>query len=408
MAKKKIDNFFEVPLMALRAYTDEDGNIYIQGLGGDTEPDYDHKVDKIEKLTLAAIKDLVGQVARTSIPLLPSHWERGGNVVPRTPEWDDELGTTVSLLVNPDGQMFPTIKLDMDNQRSVTLYNKIKSGKKFALSWGGLVKEWHTEFSDDGVEILVIDRLELFHFAVTTRPVNTRALNYPLAIITKSVKWDTAERIPTDETIKIVDYPGRGEILELFQSTREEVFAGYKGNKQRNDLEVTDTMNEEQIKALMEAALKAALGPLYLEITALKTSIAAVVPNAVKSEPGMSATEIAKVVTETVAIELKARDGELEAQKVLEAASLKSKKEIDDLVQEKVNKALENLSNGLKSKPGAGGEPGGEKGNETQLALKSIMSGEKTIDDFSPAVQRVLEDFSAGAFAQIEAKMPKV
>jgi len=394
---------FKITMPILKAYQDEDGNVYIRGLGGDAEADYDSKVDRTERLSKACIEDLKRQVAEIDIPLVPAHWEAGGHVIRRKPDWRDKLGRVTSLIVNPYGQMFPLIKLDMDIGDSRTLYRQIKSGKQMGLSWGGLTKEWHLEHDELGNEVLVIDKLELWHFAVTTRPVNSRTLNFPLQIVAKSIDYTGAESVKIDSATLQVEYSERKEVLEMFKSFKDAGKSGYEGNEETKDSLKEDSMTPEEIKKMMEgvaASVKAAVEPLQVEIAAIKTAQVAPV---VKPEPapapaakseGLTAEQVTEIVTATLKSELDAR--ELAAKPTV---SVKSKEEISDEIKTAVNAAMENIAKGLKSKPDGGGDPNADpKTDPMAEALKQLASGEKTIDDFDGSLKRDLEDYGESVF----------
>lgn len=199
---------FWITLPGLKAYATEDGEAYIQGMGCDTGADFDIKVGRKERLSLACIQDMQQQIKSGSVFLGPSHWRPGpsgiviaGQKMPieniiKKPEWDESLGTVVDAYITPQGQFFPKIKLDMYNMAAVTLYNQITyKGKQLSLSWGGDTKAWHLEYEPDGTEVRVIDKIELWHFVPTKKPVVSRNMNYPLQAVAKSIPWTDAETV---------------------------------------------------------------------------------------------------------------------------------------------------------------------------------------------------------------------
>lgn len=420
---------FRITIPILKAYKDEDGNFYIRGLGGDAEPDYDPKVKRIERLSLECIKDFQRQVQMKDIPIIPRHYERGGAVITNKPEWDDELGRVVELIVNPYGQMFPLIKLDMDNSRAETLYRKIRRGSQLGLSWGGLPIAWHTEFDENGMEVRVFDKIELWHFAVTTKPVNGRTLNNPLKIVAKSIDWSDAEAVKTGNVTTEVEYPERQEVQAMFKSFRDsdtnDAGKPAKGDSTKTKKE-DKRMTPEELKVIQDSmaaaigvAVKAAIEPIQASVKAI-TDAADAADAAAKAAAAAKAgapdiSAIKGMIEETVKAAVKAAipDNAGDTGGSDKDAAAKAK-ELQDMISDKINDALKNLSTGLKGKKGADGTPGDDEDSEVVKAMKELMDGAenkdgslKTIDDFSKVIQRKLEDFSASAFKSIEAAMPK-
>jgi len=217
---------FKLTIPIFKAY-EEDGDVYIMGLGGDTEPD-----DQDERLTSECIEDMKRQVQEGHIPLIQAHWNAAGQVI-TTGEWFDELGQVVDIIVTPQGQLFPKILMDMDMETSRSLVKKIHRGKKLGLSYGGKPEQWHIEFTPDGKTVKVFDRIKLWHFVPTTRPVYSRNLNRPLEIVAKSVtsdEWERAARIAVD-SIDFHDYERREEVVAIYKSFKEEVGNSNAGDK---------------------------------------------------------------------------------------------------------------------------------------------------------------------------------
>ena len=84
-----------------------------------------------------------------------------------------------------------------------------------------------------------------------------------------------------------------------------------------------------------------------------------------------------------------------------------SAKSLEDRIAQAVNKAMEPLMAGLKSKKDGEGAPGsGNEDPEVVKALKALQCGDKSMKDFPRHIQRKLEDFSALAYEQIAKSMP--
>jgi hypothetical protein len=209
---------FKVTIPIFKAY-EENGDIYVMGLGGDTEPD-----DHGERLTEECIADMKLQVQEGHIAMIRGHWNAAGQVI-TTGEWDDELGQVVDIIITPQGQMFPKILMDMEMPLSRSLVKKIQMGKKLGLSYGGKVEQHHEEFTPDGRTIKVFDKIKLWHFVPTTKPVYSRNLNQPLEIVAKSIssdEWARANRVEVSDSINFHTYERREEVLAIYKSVRED------------------------------------------------------------------------------------------------------------------------------------------------------------------------------------------
>ena len=417
---------FTIAIPILKAYKDEDGNVYIRGLGGDAEPDFDPKVKRIERLSLACIADMKKQIAENKIPLIPRHWDRGGSVISRKPEWDDEMGVVVDALISTSGQIFPLIKLDMDNSKSRHLFKAIEKKKQLGLSWGGLPvqNQWHTEILPDGQVVRVFDKIELWHFAVTTKPVNGRTLNNPLKVVAKSLDWDTADTIETKSAMQEDDYPDRAEVLAIYKSLgdgegqeKQEKQEAVKPDETTTKTKGTEakSMTPEEIKALCEgigASIKSQLDPV---LATLKSSVEQKEKEkeeaAAKSEASKRQAEIDAAVSaalKAAGVEpCKKETPAVKSEAELKAEQEEAAKALQMTIVDTVNKALESLMPGLKAKVGGDNAPG-DAGAEPEVlkAFKQLQSGEKGIDDFPRHIQRKLEDFSAVAGMKILKSMP--
>lgn len=230
---------FWVTLPGLKAYTTEDGEAYIQGMGCDTGADFDIKVGRKERLSLACIQDMKQQIKSGSVFLGPSHWRSGpngivvaGQKIPveniiKKPEWDESLGTVVDAYITPQGQLFPKIQLDMLNMDAVTLFNQITyRGKQLSLSWGGDTKAWHVEYEPDGTEVRVIDKIELWHFVPTKKPVVSRNMNYPLHAVAKSIPWADAEKVHVETFAQGAAYSDGYTVETILKSAWDELEGG--------------------------------------------------------------------------------------------------------------------------------------------------------------------------------------
>lgn len=422
-----MSDLFTIAIPILKAYKDEDGNVYLRGLGGDAEPDFDPKAKRVERLSIPCIEDMKKQIAESKIPLIPRHWDRGGSVITSRPEWDDEMGVAVDAFISISGQIFPLIKLDMDNSKSQQLFKAIeKKKKKLGLSWGGKPIQWHTEILPDGQIVRVFDKIELWHFAVTTKPVNGRTLNNPLKIVAKSVDWETADTIETKSATQEDDYPDRAEVLAIYKSLGDGETQAEKVKEEAEKPDETTTktkgteassmaLTPEELKALCDgigASIKAQLDPVLVTVkSVVDQSEKEKAEAAVKAQAEQRQAEIDAAVSAA----LKAagvEPGKKETPAAKSEAELKAEQEeaakaMNDAIAQAVNKALEAFMPGLKSKP-AGDNAPGDAGEESEVlkAMKQLESGEKGIEDFPRHIQRKLEDFSAAAGMRILKSMP--
>jgi len=391
---------FQIAIPIFKAYQDEDGNMYLTGLGGDDQPDYDPRQKRTERLTTECIADFKQQVAEKRIPLVPRHWDRSGIIINDKPEWNDELGVVVDLIITPSGQMFPKIKLDGDNPDSRFLYKQVLpveqggKGKKLGLSWGAFPLKWHTEYTETGLEIRVFDKMELWHFVPTTRPITGRSLNNPLRVAAKSVDWDSGERIKIDHAVIQEDFPEREAVEAIYKSFREsegktEVKpeeAAVKTKVEKED----KSMTPDELKALQEAigaSFKSAVADVVTGINTLSTKVDA------------SAKSTADQLKETLDAAVKAMKPEppkaeppkTEPPKETAEEAAAKAKAVEDMVKDAVNKALEPFMAGLKSKAGGDGTPPAGDAAETEFtkALAAVKSRQKCIQDFPPPIQQM-------------------
>ena len=410
----------QIQMLALKAFKTEDGKCYFRGFGGDAEPDYDPKVKRIERLSVECCQDLINQIKVKNIPLIPRHWERGGQPIGSVPEWDDELGKVVDMTVTPHGQVFPVFEADMDNSRTHTLFNKIRSGKKFGLSWGFMPLQWHTEFADSGMEIRVFDKIDLWHFAVTVRPVNSRTLNNPLEVIAKSVNWADGEKVRIDRFSIIRDYPEREAVLACYKSFHEEEGNLSKpvGDDEKQDKpaekakkEEDTNMDPKELAAAIAAALKSNFDELVNALKGVEAKLPAppAAAPAAKSDAPLTLDDVKGVVEAALKdVEAKPPAPPAAAPIVEPAAKALKPEEIEAKIAEIVNKAVEPFMAGLKSKQEEKIDRNDPiiKDSPRLKAINDLSTGKVKMEELPLALQRELENLGAAGFAKWDEAHP--
>jgi hypothetical protein len=433
-----MDKQFKLTIPIHKAYMDEDGNMYVEGLGGDTKADYDPKINPLtgrpfgyERLSISCINDMKKQIESGKIILLPRHWDvapQGSkNVIhgidgEQKAEWDLSLGTAVSSRITSSGQIFPKFRLKKINPKAIQLYREItEEGTKLGLSVGYGIPAggYHVEIDSLGREIRVIDKLILWHFVVTTMPVNSRSLNNPLEAVVKSLDWGTAARVETS-TFDLEEYPDRLEVEEIYKSlsgncdnepteemcseaepctksetclkaeecTKSKGCAEEKSNAQEDGM-----LSEEDKKAIAQMlaegmksldAQKEVEQQEAFKAKAEEKKIVDLITSTVTSTlPGAVTAAVEEAMKSFKAPEIKLGDDQL--------AELK--KDIEDGITEKLNGIAKPYMEGMKSGMSADAKkPGAEKDPEIIEALKSLAAGDKALSEFPASVQVQLKE----------------
>jgi len=420
---------FKVTMPIFKAYADEDGTKYIMGLGGDTQADYDGKINPktgkpfgFERLSAECIKDMKRQIESGAVILVPRHWDVGPKESSNVNrgiddvEWDSILGVAVEALITPDGQLFPKFRLDPTNPKSEQLYKQITiRNKQLGLSWGGGIPEggFHLEYDNSGMIVRVIDKINLWHFAVTTRPVNSRTLNNPLEVVAKSLDWETAARIETAMIIQ-EDFPDREEVEAIYKSCRGgdesekgkpaecvDPAAQSKACDENKACDKEKTTSQEDCMELTKEQLEAINAAVQASTQVAVKSI--VESMNTEKEASLKAKqqeeESARKIQEGIAAGLKAagidpsgKPAEKPAEVNLETLKTDLLKELGDVLKSEINKTVEPYMTGLKSGLDAGaGKPG--SGNEETPVMKAfaeIKRGIKAPSDYPADVRAAL------------------
>jgi len=143
-----MDGGFDVSLPLAKVWTDEDGEMWFEGVASSTRLDRQH-----ERMTTNAISKMAGQVG---LDLLPSH--TSGPL--------EELGTVEQAWVDND-QFRVAGRLDGSNPRARRLYKNVLDGRRYGLSVGGRVtKAFWRHDPELGRQVRHIDDVALDHVAV--------------------------------------------------------------------------------------------------------------------------------------------------------------------------------------------------------------------------------------------------
>jgi len=395
-------NPFKVTMPILKTVKTDDGKVVIQGLGGDDLPDSEN-----ERCSRACIEDMYKQIRTATIPLVKVHWDRQGKVLRRSPDWTDVMGTIVDAIVTPYGQLFPEIELDMTSSASRDLVRKLEAGKQLGLSWGGYVAEFHIETTIDGRTRKVFDKIILWHFAVTSRPANSRTLNHPLQTIAKSIEnelWSSADTLKVEQLESVLDFPEFDEVKAIYKSLDSDAANAVP---EKEDARMALTAEEINLisSTAATAVTKSLEGPLS-KLTETLNGVNTGLLSVTKSIED-SSSNTAKVVEEAVkAATPEPKTGDDDGDGGSEETKTTSSEEIADMVKEAVKAALPELKTAIKSGMDNTGAPAsGDSEDEVVKAFKDIKDGKKTIDDLPLSIQREIEDHAAKGMKGMLEKM---
>ncbi|MFB3910435.1 MAG: hypothetical protein ACE15D_18755 [Candidatus Eisenbacteria bacterium] len=153
---------FKINLFVSKAYEDEKGDWYVEGIASGTRLDLQG-----DRMTPECIADMASQINSGQIPFCTTHWDS---------DWNEEIGYLVEGSVDPADQLFVRVWLDKTMPNTVTLWRKLhgvpESGipaRKLGMSIGGFVKTGHSE-QRDGEWQYVIEKLQLVHTVPTSMP----------------------------------------------------------------------------------------------------------------------------------------------------------------------------------------------------------------------------------------------
>lgn len=158
---------FDVTVPLAKVWEDEEGTLWFEGVASSTRLDRQH-----ERMTPNAIQKMAGQVG---LDLLPSH--RSGPL--------EELGTVEEAWADND-QFRIAGRLDGASPRARRLFEKVATGRRYALSVGGRVTKAFWRYDPEaGRQVRHIDDVELDHVAVC-RPEQAANPDTYLATLAKA------------------------------------------------------------------------------------------------------------------------------------------------------------------------------------------------------------------------------
>ncbi len=159
---------FRINLFVSKAYEDEQGDWYVDGVASGTRKDRQG-----DRMTAECIADMASQINSGTIPYCKTHWDS---------DWDSEIGYLRSGSVDPMDQLRVTVWLDKRDCEAQKLWRKLRgdpnSGiepRKLGMSIGGrLVRgSWKSE---NGESVYVIEKVQLVHVVPTSMPAYPDAL----------------------------------------------------------------------------------------------------------------------------------------------------------------------------------------------------------------------------------------
>lgn len=147
-------NPFKLQINLTKAYKDEHGDAYIEGVASGPKVDLTN-----ERMDPKALESMVASIEKRIIELRDAHKD----------EWNDDIGEVVSLSLSPDYDLLYKAKLDLRLSKAQDLwYRMTEKGRQFGVSIGGSVvragKEWVAEL---GREIYTYFDVELFEISIT-------------------------------------------------------------------------------------------------------------------------------------------------------------------------------------------------------------------------------------------------
>lgn len=153
---------FKVNLFVSKAYEDETGAWYVEGVASGTRVDLQG-----ERLMPEAIAGMAQQINSGMIPFCTTHWDS---------DWNNEFGYMKEGSVDAEDQLFVRVWLDREHPESKKLWRKLNGvpdqgipPRKLGMSIGGWIEDgrWETV---DGKSVYSIYRIKLVHNVPTSMP----------------------------------------------------------------------------------------------------------------------------------------------------------------------------------------------------------------------------------------------
>ena len=180
MSEVAEDNRFAVTLPLTKAWTDEHGQMWVEGVASSTS--LDRQRERMTKNAIAKMQQFAG------IDLLPSH--KAGPL--------EELGTVKECWVDNDSFRVRA-QLEEMSPRAVRLFKRLAEGHQYGLSVGGRVTEAYWGFDQEaGGRVKYIDDVVLDHVAIC-RPQQAANPDTYLSVLAKAAEPVTTDGPPQDE-----------------------------------------------------------------------------------------------------------------------------------------------------------------------------------------------------------------
>jgi len=174
------DNRFAVTLPLTKAWTDEHGQMWVEGVASSTS--LDRQRERMTKNAIAKMQQFAG------IDLLPNH--KAGPL--------EELGTVKECWVDNDSFRVRA-QLEEMSPQAVRLFKRLAEGHQYGLSVGGRVTGAHWDFDQEASgRVKYIDDVVLDHVAVC-RPQQAANPDTYLSVLAKAAEPVTAESQPQAE-----------------------------------------------------------------------------------------------------------------------------------------------------------------------------------------------------------------
>lgn len=180
MSEVAEDSKFAVTLPLTKAWTDEHGQMWVEGVASSTR--LDRQRERMTKNAIAKMQQFAG------IDLLPSH--KAGPL--------EELGTVKECWVDNDSFRVRA-QLEEMSPQAVLLFKRLAEGHQYGLSVGGKVTKAYWDFDQEtGERVRYIDDVVLDHVAVC-RPQQAANPDTYLAVLAKAAEPVTADSPPEAE-----------------------------------------------------------------------------------------------------------------------------------------------------------------------------------------------------------------
>ncbi len=148
------DNRFKLQINFTKAYQDDDGNAYLEGIASGPEVDLTG-----ERMSKTALQSMVDSLRRRLIEFRDAHKD----------EWNDDLGEVVELSLTEDNHLFYKAKLDLNLSGAKDLWYRVTTkAKKYGVSIGGaVIKAGYEYVAELGRDIFTYFDVDLYEISIT-------------------------------------------------------------------------------------------------------------------------------------------------------------------------------------------------------------------------------------------------